>query len=312
MRFVSIPAPIDRTRRERPNGKKLRDTLRTEGEFEGSPRSRDDCIPMNWSVPKLSSQLITFALKGSSNELQVQEMIISLLQVIGLKVKRPQDNLRLEGNFEGMSWPRDDFKRTHCEGANIKKPADNLGPEEELEGTPASKDDLQPTRKFRADICKPKNNLRPEGEFERPQPQQCEPGDRTHITRYPDNLRLQGDLYRPQPKEIGQGERPGVEKPRYKLKPEGEFKGISMKGVCAVIKKPIVNLRSREHFEGTPRSRDDYQLAREDRAEGMRHEDNFRPEGNFEGRSWTRDDFKPTPGDVANIKKPIENLPPEE
>jgi hypothetical protein len=113
------------------------------------------------------------------------------------ELKRPKDNLRLEGKFEGTSQTKDDFKPTRGDRVLIKNSRDNFRYQRQFEGTPICRNGLQHTRYFHEDIRKPNNNLRPEGELESPDPQQHCPVDRADIIRHTDTLRFESDFYRP-------------------------------------------------------------------------------------------------------------------
>jgi hypothetical protein len=68
-------------------------------------------------------------------------------------------------------------------------------------------------------------------------------------------------------------------------------------------------LKPEGDFEGTPKSRDDYQPTRGDRAPVKKPEDNLKPEGEFSGKR--RQEFIATKGERSPIKKPEDNLKPE-
>jgi hypothetical protein len=64
-------------------------------------------------------------------------------------------------------------------------------------------------------------------------------------------------------------------------------------------------------FEGTPRSRDEYQPTRCDTADVKRTQDNMGLEGESEVSPRNTDDIKPTRGDFADVKILADNLQEE-
>lgn len=250
------------------------DNLKPEGTFEGTPKSREDYVPMITERPEQH---------------------------------RPKDNLRPEGPFEGR--PKDDFVPKKGERPEVKRPQDNLKPEGPFEGRP--KDDYLPKRGERPEVRKPKDNLRPEGDFEDRPKDTYTPGERRHLIKQPDNLYPEGEFERPQPQAHGPGERAPIVRHPDNLFPKGDFPDRERRPFQPAEKRAPIkhddNLRPEGDFEGRPKN--DFGPKHSERPEMKRPEDNLKPEGTFEGRP--KDDYKPTRGERADVKKPKDNLRPE-
>ncbi|KAJ8958654.1 hypothetical protein NQ318_016379 [Aromia moschata] len=258
-------------------------------------------------------------------------------QVKGLNKKRPEDNLRPEGEFEVPEKPG----YQPAERPKQKRPEDNLRPEGEFERPTPTK--VGPAE--RRTPIKHDDNLRPEGDFERPEKPGYRPAERPTPKKPDDNLRPEGTLNVPRnqdglplrgrnqndqritftPREISKDQRllrlapRNVEapsnmttildqrkKPEDNLRPEGEFEVPDKPGYKPAERpkqvKPQDNLKPEGEFE-RPEIKE---IGPAEIRRPIKHDDNLRPEGTME--MVRKDDYKIVRGERVDVIKREDNL----
>jgi hypothetical protein len=197
--------------------------LRSEGEFLGSPKSRDDYKPTRGDRADVKKPKDNLRPEGEFTGQKRDEF--TAIKGARAPIKKPEDNLRPEGDFTGKK--REEFTATIGERAPMKKPEDNLKPEGEFIGK--KRDEFTATKGERSPIKKPEDNLKPEGDFtgERKNEFTVVRGDRADIKKPDDNLKT-GGQFTGQRKTVTEftgerGERPPLIRRNTWTKLEGEI-----------------------------------------------------------------------------------------
>ncbi|KAG5317371.1 TXND2 protein, partial [Pseudoatta argentina] len=243
-----------------------------------------------------------------------------------------KDHLHTEGEFIGQR--RTDYVATRGERAPVRKPQDHLKPEGEFVRRPKEE---APIRGERAPVKKPQDNLKQEGEFVATTTTELvftgTPGERPIPIRRNTYTKIEGDFIdetttRSQYIDHRSIQRAEIVKRTDNLTTgEGEFTGTSHTKedfqTHVIEREPQwrpkypedidrfynkTDIVDKGPFQGRPK--DDFTPKTAERPEVKRPKNNLRPEeGDFEGKP--KDDYRPTKGERADVKRPEDNLRPE-
>ncbi|KZC04400.1 hypothetical protein WN55_02762 [Dufourea novaeangliae] len=274
------------------------DNLHPEGDFYMSPK--DDFTPKRGDRAPLKKPQDNLRPEGEMDVSPSSKDDYRYVNGERVEVRRHEDNLRMEGEID-VRRSRDDYKKiTKVERVDIRKREDNLKIEGEFIDV-RRRDDYTHVVGERIPVKKHPDNLRPEGEFERPHKSPLGPGERRTPIRHPDNLRPEGDFERRSPEKVGPVERRSPIRHSDNLKPEGDFVGrprddfTPKRGERAEVVRREDNLKMTGDFQDTTSQRSTYTVVRGERAEIKRHEDNLKVStGTMETKTTNRDTFAPT------------------
>ena len=150
-------------------------------------------------------------------------------------VKRAQDNLKLEGSFEGRKSQQTIVKG---ERAEVRRHTDNL----KVEGTFEGRIKAEALVGERAKAVKHSDNLKVEGEMQMKKAENAVlVGDRAAVVKHQDNLKMEGSFAGVQSEAHSslvqaKGERAEVKKRQDNLKMEGSMQLVSEARSAAQVK----------------------------------------------------------------------------
>ena len=224
------------------------------------------------------------------------------------KVVKHQDNIKVEGKFEGRSKSSTVGSFARGERMAIVRHKDNL----KMEGkfNEGALHDQKQVVGERSKVVKHQDNLKSEGAFHGERKTMAVKGERAEVKKHADNLFMEGKFEKREQQTVLTGERAEIKRHQDNLKVEGKFEGRQkvngvLKGERASITKHQDNLKMEGEFIG----RQETAVAIGERAKVVKHRDNLKLEGSFkELKSESQSSHVFTKGDRMARTKHEDNL----